>query len=118
MSGLALNAAGRRAASQSAAPAVRLSDVFSVHRTREGDAAALQGTTLRVSPGELLCVLGPSGAGKSTLLRVIAGLQIPSAGEVHVLGQRDRPAAGTRACTAAPGQDRLPRPELWHRRLA
>lgn len=87
MSGLALNVAAGRAASPSADPAVRLSDVFSVHRTREGDAAALQGTTLRVSAGELLCVLGPSGAGKSTLLRVIAGLQTPSAGEVHVLGQ-------------------------------
>ncbi|MFL5831187.1 MAG: ATP-binding cassette domain-containing protein [Solirubrobacteraceae bacterium] len=66
---------------------VQLHDVFCVHRTAEGDAAALQGTTLSVRPGELLCVLGPSGAGKSTLLRVIAGLQTPSAGEVRVLGQ-------------------------------
>jgi ABC-type lipoprotein export system ATPase subunit len=66
---------------------VQLHDVFCVHRTPEGDAAALQGTTLSVRPGELLCVLGPSGAGKSTLLRVIAGLQTPSAGEVRVLGQ-------------------------------
>ena len=87
MSGLTVGArtAGRRATDTD--PAVRLSDVFSVHRTREGDAAALQGLTLRVAPGELLCVLGPSGAGKSTLLRVIAGLQTPAAGEVHVLGQ-------------------------------
>ena len=68
-------------------PAALLRDVFCVHRTAEGDAAALQGTTLSVRPGELLCVLGPSGAGKSTLLRVIAGLQTPSAGEVRVLGQ-------------------------------
>ncbi len=67
--------------------AVALHDVFCVHRTREGDAAALQGTTLTVAPGEIVCVLGPSGAGKSTLLRVIAGLQIPSAGEVSVLGE-------------------------------
>lgn len=67
--------------------AVALRDVFCVHRTSEGDAAALQGTTLTVAPGEVVCVLGPSGAGKSTLLRVIAGLQTPSAGEVSVLGQ-------------------------------
>jgi ABC-type lipoprotein export system ATPase subunit len=66
---------------------VQLHDVFCVHRTAEGDAAALQGTTLSARPGELLCVLGPSGAGKSTLLRVIAGLQTPSAGEVRVLGE-------------------------------
>jgi ABC-type lipoprotein export system ATPase subunit len=65
-------------------PIVQLRDVFCVHRTSEGDAAALQGTTLDVQRGELLCVLGPSGAGKSTLLRVIAGLQTPSAGVVRV----------------------------------
>ncbi len=65
---------------------VELRDVFCVHRTDEGDAAALQGTTLRVRRGELVCVLGPSGAGKSTLLRVIAGLQVPSAGVVSLLG--------------------------------
>jgi ABC-type lipoprotein export system ATPase subunit len=65
---------------------VELRDVFSVHRTNEGDAAALQGATLTVRPGESVCVLGPSGAGKTTLLRVIAGLQTPSAGAVRVLG--------------------------------
>ena len=65
---------------------VELREVFCVHRTTEGDAAALQGTRLELARGELLCVLGPSGAGKSTLLRVIAGLQTPSAGIVSVLG--------------------------------
>jgi ABC-type lipoprotein export system ATPase subunit len=67
--------------------AVELRDVFRVHRTREGDAAALQGATLEVRSGELLAVLGPSGAGKSTLLRVVAGLEPPSAGVVRVLGR-------------------------------
>jgi peptide/nickel transport system ATP-binding protein len=77
---------------------VALRDVFSVHRTNEGDAAALQGATLTVTRGEGICVLGPSGAGKTTLLRVIAGLQTPSAGAVRVLG-RDigRASARTRA---------------------
>ncbi len=65
---------------------VAVRDVFSVHRTNEGDAAALQGATLTVRSGESVCVLGPSGAGKTTLLRVIAGLQTPSAGAVRVLG--------------------------------
>ncbi len=67
--------------------AVALRNVFCVHRTSEGDAAALQGTTLTVARGEIVCVLGPSGAGKSTLLHVIAGLQTPSAGEISVLGE-------------------------------
>lgn len=65
---------------------VELRDVFCVHRTNEGDAAALAGTNLELGRGEVLCVLGPSGAGKSTLLRVIAGIQPPSAGVVRVLG--------------------------------
>ncbi len=69
------------------ARAVWLRDVFCVHRSGQGDAAALQGTNLELACGELLCVLGRSGAGKSTLLRVIAGLQPPSAGAVVVLGQ-------------------------------
>ncbi len=66
---------------------VELRDVFCVHRTNEGDAAALAGTSLELGRGEVLCVLGPSGAGKSTLLRVVAGLQPPSAGVVRVLGR-------------------------------
>ncbi|MGO9751353.1 MAG: ATP-binding cassette domain-containing protein [Solirubrobacteraceae bacterium] len=66
---------------------LEMRNVFCVHRTGQGDAAALQGTNLELTSGELLCVLGPSGAGKSTLLRVIAGLQLPSAGAVNVLGQ-------------------------------
>jgi ABC-type lipoprotein export system ATPase subunit len=61
---------------------VELRDVFCVHRTNEGDTAALVETNLELSRGEVLCVLGPSGAGKSTLLRVVAGLQPPSAGVV------------------------------------
>jgi len=65
---------------------VELRDVFCVHRTNEGDAAALAGANLELGRGEVLCVLGPSGAGKSTLLRVIAGIQPPSAGIVRVLG--------------------------------
>jgi ABC-type lipoprotein export system ATPase subunit len=68
------------------APIVELRDVFCVHRTDDGDAAALQGMNLEVAANDVVCVLGPSGAGKSTLLRLIAGLQLPSAGIVNVLG--------------------------------
>ena len=77
---------------------VELYDVFCVHRTNEGDAAALAGTNLELARGEVLGVLGPSGAGKSTLLRVVAGIQPPSAGVVRVLG-RDigRMSAGSRS---------------------
>ena len=66
--------------------AVEVRDVFRVHSTPEGDAAALQGLTLTVREGEIVTVLGPSGSGKSTLLRILGGLDRPSAGNVRVFG--------------------------------
>jgi ABC-type lipoprotein export system ATPase subunit len=66
--------------------AVELRDVFRVHSTPEGDAAALQGLTLSVREREIVTVLGPSGSGKSTLLRILTGLDRASAGSVRVFG--------------------------------
>ena len=66
--------------------AVELRDVFRVHSTPEGDAAALQGLSLEVQEREAVVVLGPSGSGKTTLLRILAGLDRPSAGSVRVFG--------------------------------
>ena len=45
---------------------------------------AVDGINLLVKEGEFLVLLGPSGSGKSTLLRMIAGLEIPSAGEILI----------------------------------
>jgi multiple sugar transport system ATP-binding protein len=41
---------------------------------------------LTVEPGELVVFVGPSGCGKSTLLRLIAGLEEPSSGHIHISG--------------------------------
>jgi putative ABC transport system ATP-binding protein len=66
--------------------AVEARDLFRVHSTTAGSAAALQGLTLTVAEGEIVTALGPSGSGKTSLLRIVAGLDRPSAGAVRVLG--------------------------------
>jgi putative ABC transport system ATP-binding protein len=43
---------------------------------------------LGVSNGDFLALMGPSGSGKSTLLNLIAGLDTPSDGSIHVAGRR------------------------------
>ncbi|MFJ3668947.1 ABC transporter ATP-binding protein [Streptomyces sp. NPDC090106] len=51
-----------------------------------GDHPVLDGLTLTVPDGQLLCVVGPSGCGKSTLLRTVAGLLPAREGTVTVDG--------------------------------
>ncbi|MFI6480141.1 ABC transporter ATP-binding protein [Nonomuraea sp. NPDC050663] len=48
---------------------------------------AIDGLSLSVAEGELLCIVGPSGCGKSTLLRSIAGLIKPTGGQIAIGGR-------------------------------
>lgn len=49
-----------------------------------GDFRALNDVSLHIPAGSLTALLGPSGSGKSTLLRVIAGLEKPDVGTIHI----------------------------------
>lgn len=49
-----------------------------------GPIAALGPLDLRVEPGEFVCIVGPSGCGKSTFLRMVAGLEIPTGGDLYL----------------------------------
>src|SRR5919201_1438792 len=66
--------------------AVEARELFRVHASPEGNAAALQGLSLLVREREVVVVFGPSGSGKTTLLRIVAGLDRPSAGTIRALG--------------------------------
>lgn len=52
-----------------------------------GKTRAVDGISLSVDAGELIAVVGPSGCGKSTTLRMVAGLERPDAGRVHLAGR-------------------------------
>ena len=53
----------------------------------DGDLTLLQNITLQVNAGDSLAITGPSGSGKSTLLSLLAGLDVPTSGEVLLQGQ-------------------------------
>lgn len=57
-------------------------------RWRDGGPEILSLGAVEVSPGERVFVEGPSGSGKSTLLSLLAGVCIPQAGSIQVLGSR------------------------------
>lgn len=54
---------------------------------RYGNIIALRDVSLKVSPGEVMCVLGDNGAGKSTLIKIIAGLHQNTEGAYLVEGE-------------------------------
>ena len=55
---------------------------------RFGGVAAVNNVSFSVNDGELIALLGPSGGGKTTVLRMIAGLEIPTEGDIYIRGKR------------------------------
>ena len=55
-----------------------------------GGINAVKGIDLHVNQGELVALIGANGAGKSSSMKAIAGLLIPSAGEIHFVNQETR----------------------------
>jgi NitT/TauT family transport system ATP-binding protein len=68
--------------------ALRLDGVTKRHGEGKDAVVALDALSLTVGAGEFVCVVGASGCGKSTMLGLVAGLDTPSSGGVHVSGGR------------------------------
>ncbi|NCU91919.1 MAG: ATP-binding cassette domain-containing protein [Synechococcaceae bacterium WB7_1B_046] len=76
----------RAAFNHSHLPVVELRGV-SLNR---GSRRILSDLHLQLMPGERLAIVGPSGAGKTTILRMLAGLELPTAGELLLFGEHQR----------------------------
>ena len=61
-------------------------NLIKIHKQGNLEVVALHGLDFAMERGEFISVVGKSGAGKSTLLRILAGLDVPSAGKVDVAG--------------------------------
>jgi NitT/TauT family transport system ATP-binding protein len=64
--------------------AIEIAHLNKIYGNGSAALVALDDITLRVAPGEFLCVVGPSGCGKSTLLRILAGLDQQTSGRIDI----------------------------------
>ena len=68
-------------------PMVILTDVSKIYARGEDRICALDHVSLDVAAGTFCAFVGPSGCGKSTLLNLIAGLDTPTSGTIHLDGR-------------------------------
>jgi multiple sugar transport system ATP-binding protein len=71
--------------------------IRNIHKSYNPTVHILKGIDLEIEAGEFLILVGPSGCGKSTLLSMIAGLEHPTRGSIHI---------GARDVTHLPSKDR------------
>jgi NitT/TauT family transport system ATP-binding protein len=83
-------------------PIISLKSIQVEYATADGPVRAVQEVNLDIEQGEFLVLVGPSGCGKSTLLQVIAGLVLPTSGEVSYSdnGENNGVGNGNGAATA------------------
>ena len=68
-------------------PVIKASKVSKKVKTNESTLTILNQVSLEVANGETIALIGVSGAGKSTLMTLLAGLDVPTSGEIELLGK-------------------------------
>ncbi len=68
-------------------PAIVLSNLSKVYKTKVGDKNVLSDLSFSVGKGEALGLIGKNGSGKTTLLKILSGIIKPTSGQVHLLAQ-------------------------------
>jgi putative ABC transport system ATP-binding protein len=63
---------------------VRVNSLVKAYRLGKIEVQALRGLIMDVNAGEFIAIIGPSGSGKTTLLNILGGLDVATAGTVHV----------------------------------
>ncbi|WP_028561190.1 ABC transporter ATP-binding protein [Paenibacillus pinihumi] len=69
-------------------PILELKNVSHVYVSEKEASLAVESVDLTVQPGEFISLVGPSGCGKTTLLSLLAGLLLPTEGEVLLHGEQ------------------------------
>jgi putative ABC transport system ATP-binding protein len=89
---------GHRGPIDAAHLAARADDLTKVYGSGEAAVAALDHVSVGLDRGHFTAIMGPSGSGKSTLLHLLAGLDRPSSGTVH-LGDTEITSLSDKALT-------------------
>ena len=67
-------------------PVLEAVNIAKLYPTPEGKLTVLEGINLKIYNSETLAIVGVSGSGKTTLLSLLAGLDLPSEGEIRIAG--------------------------------
>ncbi len=71
---------------------IEIRDVCYEYKTKKRHTKAVQGITYTFEPGRFYAIVGASGCGKTTLLSLLAGLRLPTSGDVIINGENTKTA--------------------------